>query len=292
MCNWFSGIIVDKNKKVLWHPDIDSHTELLEHFKIKDETKSPNFVRVEFTPPNNDVFNHDFKNWKFKTDQDFRQDWYDEEKSKELMLSAVKKLIDERFVIDRNLDEIKVGRWWVGGKSKVNKVCDSAQIQSVYGSARIEYVYGSARIKYVSDSARIESVSDSARIKYVSDSAQIKSVSDSARIESVYGSAQIQSVSDSARIKYVSDSAQIQYVSDSAQIKYVSDSAQIKSVYGSARIESVSDSAIAQLYSDKAKIREIKDNGLAIVRFSKPHKILTGKPDIKLELFKANKDTL
>ena len=111
MCNWMSGIIVDKNKKVLWHPDIDSHTELLEHFKLKDETHAPNFVRVEFSPEGGDWFNHDFKKWKFKTDQDFKPDWYDADKAKDLMLSAAKKMIGDRFVSGK-LNEIKEGRWF------------------------------------------------------------------------------------------------------------------------------------------------------------------------------------
>ena len=113
MCKFFSAIVVDENKKLLWDYDIDSHAELLEKFHITDTTVFPNFVSVEFTPPNGDVFGHDFTEWIFKVDQDLIPDWFEKEKAKALCLSSVKKLIDERFIINRTIDEIKSGRWWV-----------------------------------------------------------------------------------------------------------------------------------------------------------------------------------
>ena len=122
MCNFFSAIIVDKNRKALWDPDIDSHTELLTKFNLKDETTSPNFVRVELLPPYGDVFNHDLKTWKFKTDQDFRPDWYNEEEAFQTTREAVSKLIDERFIINRMIAEIKDGRWWLESGGTIEAV--------------------------------------------------------------------------------------------------------------------------------------------------------------------------
>jgi len=77
MCNFFSAIVT--KDKVLWDSMIDSHTELLEKLGIKDDSKDPNFVRVELSPP--DYIEKTFKDlslWKFKTDQDLIPDWYDE----------------------------------------------------------------------------------------------------------------------------------------------------------------------------------------------------------------------
>ena len=137
MCKFFSGVVIDKGKKLLWHPDIDSHTELLEKFGLNDEKTDPNFVRIEFTPPNGNVFNHDFSKWNFKTDQDFKPDWYDEDEAKDIALNEVKKLIDERFVINRTIDEIKDGRWWV--KDGVVKLFSGGTLQDFWGGSLQEF---------------------------------------------------------------------------------------------------------------------------------------------------------
>src|SRR3990167_2588278 len=161
MCNWMSGIIVAKNKKVLWHPDIDSHTELLEHFKLKDETNSPNFVRVEFSPEDGDFLNHDFAKWKFKTDQDFKPDWYDKEKAKDLMLSAAKKMISDRFVSGK-IKEIKEGRWFlkdadlekasgsailrIVNNSQVGELRENSQVGELRGNSQVGVLWGNSQV--------------------------------------------------------------------------------------------------------------------------------------------------
>ena len=58
---------------------------MVEKFKLKDDSKQPNFVRVELLPQDNDIFNHDLKNWKLKVDQDFKPDWFDLDVSEKLM---------------------------------------------------------------------------------------------------------------------------------------------------------------------------------------------------------------
>lgn len=131
MCQFFSAIIVDKNRKALWDFEIDSHTELLEKFKLRDDNISPNFVRVEFTPLDNDVFNHDFSKWRFKTDQDYRPDWYDEGEAKKTTELALKEPIGERFIIGRTVDEIKSGRWWA--KDAVIKDFSGGTLSNFWG---------------------------------------------------------------------------------------------------------------------------------------------------------------
>ena len=129
MCKFFSVIVTKKS--IVWDIDIDNHTTLLEKAGIKDEKKDPNFVRVELLPKDNDVFNHDLKNWKLHVDQDFKPDWFDENDAEK----RVKKLVGEVFVgrfIKSKIKEITAGRWFLGTGGTIQYV-SGGTIQDVSG---------------------------------------------------------------------------------------------------------------------------------------------------------------
>ena len=82
MCN-FKSIIVTKNGDILHINGMDSHEEILIHYKekydLRDEEKDPQkllFARVEITPPDNDFFEKDIKKWKFRIDQSITPTWF------------------------------------------------------------------------------------------------------------------------------------------------------------------------------------------------------------------------
>ena len=125
MCNFFSALIVDKNKKCLWDSCIDSHSELVDKFKIDDTTNNPKFVRVELTPPHYTV--DAFKNpesWNFKTDQDLLPDWYDADLAKKTTVEAVKEFIKDHVFFD-GIHEVKEERAIFLGSSKATLLDNS-----------------------------------------------------------------------------------------------------------------------------------------------------------------------
>jgi hypothetical protein len=78
VCKFFSGIMKYKMAGIWWDMDLDSHTDILEKFKIKDERdsrveKTP-WVKFEMTPKDGDVFNHSRENWRLDVDSDHSQD--------------------------------------------------------------------------------------------------------------------------------------------------------------------------------------------------------------------------
>src|SRR3990167_2150259 len=270
MCNFFSGIIVEKGKKVLWHPDIDSHTGLLEHFKLKDETNNPSFVRVEFSPADNDLFNHylfnhDFSTWKFKTDQDFKPDWYDAEKAEELMLSAVKKMISERFVFGK-LDEIKEGRWFLGKGADVHKLTGTAFVQAMRASSQVGYM---------SDSSQVGSMYNSSQVGSMYNSSKVGSMRDSSQVGSMYNSSKVGSMRDSSQVGYMSDSSQVGSMYNSSKVGSMRASSQVGSMYNSSQVGYMSDSS-----------QVLKMSGQAMLIYPQQKKIVIADPEFKLEVFK------
>src|SRR5574343_276120 len=84
MCNFLSAI-VKKNGDVLWHPNLDSHSDLIIYHKLRDDRFRNNFAKVELTPGDNPL---DPTTWQWKIDEPTRPEWMDEVED-----TAQKKLI-------------------------------------------------------------------------------------------------------------------------------------------------------------------------------------------------------
>jgi hypothetical protein len=281
MCKRFSAI-VSKTDQLYFLPEYtDSHELLIAHFQLNEGRAAQNFIRLEFTEPENGN-PLDIDSYVLAVDEANIPDWFTDER-KEKTISKLVKIIKAMIVTDDRKaliggchilgDGANIGRLVncriaaMGGNAvveiaeqstRIDYVRDSATINYVGGSATINYVRGSATIKDVGGSATIKDVRGSATIKDVRGSATIKDVRDSATINYVRDSATINYVRDSATINYVRDSATINYVRDSATINYVGGSATIKDVGGSATINYVRDSATIYYVGGSAKI--VKDS--------------------------------
>ena len=77
MCEMASFVVT--KKRVFWSETSDSHEDIIEQFKLKEQDVRGNytFVRTEIVPENLD-YRKPIKQWKYKLDQDLRPKWYDE----------------------------------------------------------------------------------------------------------------------------------------------------------------------------------------------------------------------
>lgn len=73
MCKMKSAILL--KDKVFMPASYNSHTQMLEELKIKDNGSNPNFVRIEISPETGDVFT-DVSTWIYSVDQDLLPKWY------------------------------------------------------------------------------------------------------------------------------------------------------------------------------------------------------------------------
>jgi len=76
MCQAFSAIVTKKGD-VLWEMGMDSHSNLLDKHKIKDDTAKKGeleFARVEISPKNGSYLDPD--TWEFHLDERIKPDWW------------------------------------------------------------------------------------------------------------------------------------------------------------------------------------------------------------------------
>ena len=151
MCQFKSGIVLPD--KIVVPLDKDSHTNILKSLGIKDDSEFPNFVRIEYVPKDGDIFNHDPDNWVLKVNQDFRPDWFDAEKAARLMREFyMPQVFEKSFIIDRTVEEITTGRWFM----------KNGIIQKLSGDAVIEQMKGSAQVGEMRESAQVRTMRGSA----------------------------------------------------------------------------------------------------------------------------------
>lgn len=111
MCKFISGIITEK--EILFLDGVNSHTEILEYYNIKDESNSPEFVRAELYPKNIPYidFTH-VDEWEFNIDQDFIPNWFikefDEKRFREKAGEFIKTMtIIGEFSLGSNNNDVK-----------------------------------------------------------------------------------------------------------------------------------------------------------------------------------------
>ena len=109
MCNFFSAIITIDS--IIFDKNVDSHEILIEQARLDDTTKTPDFVRIEYVPVDNDIFTID--GWKMKIDQDLIPDWFDEDLAFKRCEKAFNSIKDDVIIINRKDDIIKNLRCFV-----------------------------------------------------------------------------------------------------------------------------------------------------------------------------------
>jgi len=77
MCKYFS-CLVNKTGRVVGDGSIDSHEELYQIYKIKDDRPKELLLwaKIEILPQDGDIFNHDIKNWDLTIDEERKPDWF------------------------------------------------------------------------------------------------------------------------------------------------------------------------------------------------------------------------
>ena len=183
MCKFFSAI-VKRDLEVVHAVEIDdSHESIIKKYKLKDDKLiNRDFVRLELTPKDNDVFNHKITNWNYEVDEEGTlPKWY---KDKEIEITkraykVLRQIFKEQFLIDAEIEELlgnvkyvknskinilrgKVGEMW--DSSQVGSMSDSSQVGKMWGSSQVGSMWGSSQVKQTDGDITINIWSPKAKV--------------------------------------------------------------------------------------------------------------------------------
>jgi hypothetical protein len=232
--------------------ETDSHTHEIERLGLRDDgARSPDFVRVEITPPDKD-FSQPLSEWRYHVDQDSVPDWYEPRSAEAAVRDALPAWVATHVVLpDQHRDEITSGL----------VVAIYGHVDSIGGSAHVDSIGDSAHVNWISGSAHVNWIGDSAHVNWIGDSAHVNWIGDSAHVDSISGSTRVYRICNSAHIDSISGSAHIDSIYGSAHVDSIGGSAHVDSIGGSAHVDSIGGSACIHAYAAAACSAELIERG-------------------------------
>ena len=103
MC-MFKSMLLLKDK--VFCPNYDSHEDMINETGMEHGPMRENFVRVEITPPHDDL-TVPIDKWEYKVDQDYLPEWYVEEVDKPRCFDALKAWAVKHILIGQEVPEVK-----------------------------------------------------------------------------------------------------------------------------------------------------------------------------------------
>ena len=167
-------------------------------------------------------------------------------------------LAEKGIFLTGELDELKDGRYILGGDARVRSLNGTARVGSMYGTARVDRMDGTASVGSMYGTASVGSMYGTARVGSMDDTASVGSMNGTASVGSMYGTARVGSMYGTASVGSMYDTASV------------------GSMYGTARVGSMDDTASVGSMDDTATVHASGD-ATVVVRRGSPIVTLRGR---------------
>ena len=158
MC-MFKSMLLLKDK--VFCPNYDSHEDMINETGMEHGPMRENFVRVEITPPHDDL-TVPIDKWEYKVDQDYLPEWYVEEVDKPRCFDALKAWAVKHILVGQDVPEVKQGEFVVLVNCNTGIVKGTVQkvwggtVQKVWGGT-VQEVWGGT-VQKVLDGGTVQKV--------------------------------------------------------------------------------------------------------------------------------------
>jgi hypothetical protein len=283
MCQIKSGIVL-KNK-VFMPLDYDSHEEMLKELKLIDKDNKPEFVRVEIIPIDRDIFNHDLKNWQLKVDQDFKPEWFSEKFAEIEMKEQLKNWWSERFLINRELAEIKEGRWFLKN-GKVDIIKGNTLIEQMWESSQVGVMRESSQVGVMRESSQVREMWESSQVGVMRESSQVGVMWGSSQVREMWGSSQVGVMWESSQVRVMRGSSQVREMRESSQVRVMRGSSQVREMRESSQVREMRESSQVGVMWESSQVREMWESSQVKDCKGETPIIYTPDKSIKLKIWK------
>ena len=239
MC-MFKSMLLLKDK--VFCPNYDSHEDMINETGMEHGPMRENFVRVEITPPDDDL-TVPIDKWEYKVDQDYLPEWYVEEVDKLRCFDALKAWAVKHILVGQDVPEVKQGEFVVLVNCNTGIV--KGTVQEVWGGT-VQEVWGGGTVQEVWDGGTVQKVWDGGTVQKVWDGGTVQEVWDGGTVQEVRAGGTVQEVWDGGTVQKVWDGGTVQKVWDGGTVQKVWDGGTVQEVWAGGTVQKVRDGGTVQ----------------------------------------------
>ena len=257
MC-MFKSMLLLKDK--VFCPNYDSHEDMINETGMEHGPMRENFVRVEITPPDDDL-TVPIDKWEYKVDQDYLPEWYVEEVDKPRCFDALKAWAVKHILVGQDVPEVKQGEFVVlvncntgivkgtvqevrGGT--VQEVWDGGTVQEVRGGT-VQEVWDGGTVQKVRYGGTVQKVRYGGTVQEVWDGATVQEVWYGGTVQEVRGGT-VQKVRYGGTVQEVWDGATVQEVWDGGTVQKVRYGGTVQEVWDGGTVQEVRGGTVQEVW--------------------------------------------
>lgn len=194
MC-MFKSMLLLKDK--VFCPNYDSHEDMINETGMEHGPMRENFVRVEITPPDDDL-TVPIDKWEYKVDQDYLPEWYVEEVDKPRCFDALKAWAVKHILIGQEVPEVKQDEFVMLVNCNTGIV--KGTVKEVLGGTVQEVLDGTVQkvldgtVQKVRAGGTVQEVSDGGTVQKVRAGGTVQKVWDGGTVQEVWDGGTVQKV--------------------------------------------------------------------------------------------------
>ena len=254
MC-MFKSMLLLKDK--VFCPNYDSHEDMINETGMEHGPMRENFVRVEITPPDDDL-TVPIDKWEYKVDQDYLPEWYVEEVDKPRCFDALKAWAVKHILVGQDVPEVKQGEFvvlvncntgivkgtvqkvWGGTVQKVR----GGTVQKVRGGT-VQEVWGGT-VQKVRAGGTVQKVRAGGTVQEVWAGGTVQAVRAGGTVQEVRSGGTVQKVRAGGTVQAVWAGGTVQEVRGGGTVQEVRDGGTVQEVWGGGTVQEVRDGGTVQ----------------------------------------------
>ena len=183
MCCFKSMLLL---KDRVFIPCYDSHEDMIEACGLDHGPMRENFVRVEITPPDDDL-TVTLDEWSYCVDQDYLPDWYVEEVDKKRCFDALKTWAIKHILIGKSIEKLTAEDESVILINSTIKVLDGGTVREVLGGGTVWEVWNGGTVQKVLDGGTVREVWGGGTVQKVLTGGTVREVLGGGTVWEVWG---------------------------------------------------------------------------------------------------------
>ena len=214
MC-MFKSMLLLKDK--VFCPNYDSHEDMINETGMEHGPMRENFVRVEITPPYDDL-TVPIDKWEYKVDQDYLPEWYVEEVDKPRCFDALKAWAVKHILIGQEVPEVKQDEFVMlvncntGIVKGTVKEVLGGTVQEVRAGGTVQEVRAGGTVQEVWDGGTVQKVRAGGTVQAVWAGGTVQAVRAGGTVQKVRAGGTVQKVRAGGTVQAVRDGGTVQKV--------------------------------------------------------------------------------